>query len=99
VAVLALAVALPDAAAAAELRDRLRARWDGALSGVSRNFMGQLLGAPAELAVLPTADKGLWVMRLVLAGDLEEVVGMPRNTAWHQLLSMAMQGDLVFLPP
>lgn len=99
VAVLALAVALPDADAAAELRNRLRARWDGALSGVSRNSMGQMLGAPTELAVLPSADKGLWVMRLVLAGDLEEAVGVPRNGAWHRLLSMLMQSDLVFLPP
>jgi hypothetical protein len=99
VAVLALAVALPDAAAAADLRDRLAARWDGALSGVSRTYMRQLLGAPAELAVLPSADKGLWVVRLVLAGDLDEAGGVPRNTAWHRLLGMAMQADLVFLPP
>lgn len=99
VAVLALAVALPDAAAAADLRAWLAERWDSALSGVSRNFMGQMLGAPAELSVLPSADKGLWVMRLVLRGDLEAEVGVPRNTAWHRLLGMAMQGDLVFLPP
>jgi hypothetical protein len=99
VAVLALAVPLPDAAAAHALRDRLAERWDRALSGLARTTMAAQLGTPTGLAVLPTADAGLWVMRLVLPGTLDLHGGVPRNTAWHRLLGMAMQGDLVVLPP
>lgn len=100
--VLALTIALPDAAAAQRLTERVATDWSQrpTTAGVGATF-GGMTGGPAQVTVDPLGD-GLWVLTLTQARPTETYTRsgtLTRNVTYTWLSQGLMQRDLVFVQP
>ena len=95
-AVLAVSIALPDAATAEALRARIETAWAERPSESDGRSYGERLGVPARVAA-HDAGGGLWVLSVTVETGAGE--DRRRTLAMDALYSGAMRGDLVFMAP